>query len=70
MTNDGVGEFSGLLNNPPAGGLLTDMKSFVSEPISVLAERLGYRSEAAFCRAFKRIFGVPPGSVRRSMPTG
>jgi len=36
-----------------------------SEPLSVLAERLGYQSEAAFCRAFKRMFGVPPGSVRR-----
>ena len=34
MTDDGVGDFSGVLNNPPAGGLLTDMKSFVSEPPS------------------------------------
>jgi AraC-like DNA-binding protein len=33
-------------------------------PLSVLAERLGYQSEAAFCRAFKREFGVSPGSVR------
>ncbi len=37
-----------------------------SEPLSVLAGRLGYESEAAFCRAFKRVFGVPPGSVRRA----
>ena len=37
-----------------------------SEPLSVLAGRLGYQSEAAFCRAFKRVFGVPPGSVRRA----
>jgi len=36
-----------------------------SAPISVLAGRLGYQSEAAFCRAFKRMFGAPPGSVRR-----
>ena len=35
-----------------------------SDPLGVLAERLGYNSEAAFCRAFKRVFGVPPGSVR------
>ena len=35
-----------------------------SEPLAVLADRLGYQSEAAFCRAFKRIFGVSPGSVR------
>ena len=30
-----------------------------------LASRLGYRSEAAFNRAFKRYIGVSPGSVRR-----
>ena len=33
--------------------------------VGELAARLGYRSEAAFSRAFKRIVGVPPGSVRR-----
>ncbi|MCH8100658.1 MAG: DUF222 domain-containing protein [Proteobacteria bacterium] len=32
MMDDDVGDLSELLNNPPAGGLLTDMKSFVSEP--------------------------------------
>ena len=37
-----------------------------SEPLSVLADRLGYKSEAAFCRAFKRVFGVAPGSVRNA----
>lgn len=37
-----------------------------SDSLAVLAERLGYQSEAAFCRAFKRVFGVPPGSVRHS----
>ena len=31
-----------------------------------LARRLGYRSEAAFSRAFKRFVGVSPGAVRRS----
>jgi AraC-like DNA-binding protein len=36
-----------------------------SESLSVLADRLGYQSEAAFCRAFKRVFGVSPGSVRQ-----
>ena len=34
--------------------------------VGELAARLGYRSEAAFSRAFKRIIGVPPGSVRRA----
>ncbi|MEV4526634.1 AraC family transcriptional regulator [Streptosporangium sp. NPDC049304] len=37
-----------------------------SEPLSVVARRFGYQSEAAFCRAFKRAFGVPPGNVRQS----
>jgi len=37
-----------------------------SDPLAVLADRLGYQSEAAFCRAFKREFGVPPGSVRQN----
>jgi AraC-like DNA-binding protein len=30
-----------------------------------LAGRLGYRSEAAFSRAFKRFMGVSPGAIRR-----
>jgi AraC-like DNA-binding protein len=31
-----------------------------------LADELGYRSEAAFARAFKRVIGTPPGAVRRA----
>jgi AraC-like DNA-binding protein len=38
------------------------------DPLGVVAERFGYRSEAAFCRAFKREFGVSPGSDRRARP--
>ena len=36
--------------------------------VAELASRLGYRSEAAFSRAFKRVVGVPPGACdeRRS----
>ncbi len=33
--------------------------------VAQLADRLGYRSEAAFARAFKRETGMPPGAVRR-----
>ena len=33
--------------------------------VGELASRLGYRSEAAFSRAFKRIIGVSPGAARR-----
>jgi AraC-like DNA-binding protein len=34
--------------------------------VGQLADRLGYRSEAAFSRAFKRVIGVAPGAIRRS----
>jgi AraC-like DNA-binding protein len=39
-----------------------------TEDVSVteLADRFGYRSEAAFARAFKRVIGAPPGAVRRA----
>jgi len=34
--------------------------------VNILADRLGYQSEAAFSRAFKRLIGVSPGSARQS----
>lgn len=34
-------------------------------PLGELASRLGYQSEAAFSRAFKRFIGISPGAVRR-----
>lgn len=37
-------------------------------PLGRVAEQVGYRSEAAFCRAFKREFGVSPGRDRRQAP--
>lgn len=33
-------------------------------PLTEVASRLGYRSEAAFCRAFKREYGISPGVGR------
>lgn len=33
--------------------------------VAELADRLGYKSEAAFARAFKRVIGVAPGAVKR-----
>lgn len=33
--------------------------------VGELASRLGYRSEAAFARAFKRVIGIPPGAAKR-----
>jgi AraC-like DNA-binding protein len=32
--------------------------------LSEVATRLGYESEAAFSRAFKRVVGVSPGAAR------
>ena len=36
-----------------------------TQTLAVLAEKYGYQSEAAFSRAFKRVFGASPGSVRK-----
>jgi len=33
--------------------------------VSAAAERVGYDSDAAFSKAFKRRFGSSPGAVRR-----
>jgi AraC-like DNA-binding protein len=37
-----------------------------AQSLTAIAERVGYESEAAFNRAFKREFGLPPASWRRS----
>ena len=47
-----------------AVGILREEQATVGE----LAARLGYRSEAAFARAFKRVIGLPPGVVRGTKP--
>ncbi len=38
-----------------------------SQSLATIAAGLGYRSEPAFCRAYKRVFGEPPGQVRREI---
>jgi AraC-like DNA-binding protein len=40
------------------------------ETVIRVASEVGYDSEAAFNRAFKREFGVPPGQFRRSRSVG
>jgi AraC-like DNA-binding protein len=40
------------------------------QPLIELAESLGYQSEAAFGRTFKRVVGVSPGLFRRSSRAG
>jgi AraC-like DNA-binding protein len=41
-----------------------------TQAIIRIAERFGYESEAAFNRAFKREFGLPPATWRRTAGTG
>jgi AraC-like DNA-binding protein len=36
------------------------------EHVALIAKRVGYDSEAAFNRAFKREFGLPPAAWRRA----
>lgn len=38
-------------------------------PLAEIAGRLGYESDAAFSRSFKRVIGTSPGSVRRRPPS-
>ena len=45
---------------------VTWLKEPHAATVAELALRLGYESEAAFSRAFKRIIGSSPGAVRRS----
>lgn len=37
-----------------------------SESLAKIAERVGYSSEPAFNRAFRRVVGIPPGAVRKA----
>jgi len=41
-----------------------------AEGVAAVAARVGYESEAAFSRAFKKILGVPPGEWRRHRNAG
>lgn len=66
--------FTQLVGMSP-GRYLTDWRMQVArkrlldsgDSVAVIASDLGYQSEAAFCRAFKRTFDLSPGSVRRSI---
>lgn len=48
----------------------TDLLRDEQRSVAAVAERLGYSSEAAFGRAYKRTTGTPPGAVRRTGNTG
>ena len=36
-----------------------------TDTLARIAERVGYQSEPAFNRAFKRVVGMAPGAVRK-----
>jgi AraC-like DNA-binding protein len=40
-----------------------------NDTLAKIAARVGYHSEPAFNRAFKRVMGVPPGTMRRRQKT-
>ncbi|MCP4984365.1 MAG: AraC family transcriptional regulator [Gammaproteobacteria bacterium] len=44
-----------------------EMLKETSMPISVISEKVGYQSEFSFSRAFKKMTGLTPGSVRKSV---
>ncbi|HVV24588.1 MAG TPA: AraC family transcriptional regulator [Pseudonocardiaceae bacterium] len=47
----------------------TDLLRGTSLPVAVIAENVGYTSEAAFSRAFKNRYGTPPARWRRDIRT-
>ena len=64
--------FSRFLGEPPLTylarwrlQLAARMLQTTREAVLQVASEVGYESEAAFNRAFKREFGVPPGQFRR-----
>jgi len=74
MSRSGLAQrFTDLLGVPPMQylaqwrlQLAAQQLRLSSSPLAVIAEDVGYESEAAFNRAFKREFGMPPATWRRN----
>lgn len=50
---------------------MSEARRLLADPrtsVAAVADQLGYRTEAAFRRAFKRVTGIGPGVVRRQDP--
>jgi len=65
--------FVALIGEPPMQHLTGWRMALAAQALSTgndavarIAERVGYESEAAFNRAFKREFGTPPAAWRRA----
>jgi len=68
--------FAALVGEPPMQYLMRWRLALAAQTlrsggdaIARVAERSGYESEAAFNRAFKREFGMPPAAWRKARPT-
>ena len=66
--------FRVLLGSPPAAYLAevrlrraAELLRATTDPVSAVARRVGYTSDAAFIRAFARRYGTQPGRFRRSV---
>ena len=64
--------FTGLIGQPPMQyltrwrlQLAANLLRAVNRAVAAIAAEVGYESEAAFNRAFKREFGVPPAAWRK-----
>ena len=76
LSRSALGErFGTLLGCPPMQylarwrlQLAADLLRSSQRPISAIAAQIGYDSEAAFSRAFKRELGQPPAAWRRASP--
>ena len=69
--------FAGRVGKPPATYLAhvrldtaTDLLRETALPVALIAENVGYTSEAAFSRAFKHRYGTPPARWRRDLRAG
>src|SRR5512144_135802 len=69
--------FTGLVGSPPMQYLAHWRLQLAAQqlrsgdhPVGAIAEEVGYDSEAAFNRAFKREFGVPPAAWRKRSARG
>lgn len=65
--------FRELIGEPPLHsltrlrmGMATEMLQQPDVPLKRIAERIGYTTEAAFCRAFAKHFGISPGRWRQA----
>ena len=73
MSRSGFAARFSALVGEPVGQYLTGLRMQIAhrelretpDTLAQIAARVGYRSEPAFNRAFKRVVGVPPGAARK-----